>query len=352
MPSKPNQMRKKSQSSANELITTEQEISKPKHPLVFISHDTRDADIAEAFSKLLSSVSAGVLKSFRSSDRKGTQGIEYGVEWFPEIMKKLEEASDIVCILTQTSVDRPWILYEAGVAKGKLSTTVLGIAIGIPLQKASNGPFAQFQNCADDEESLTKLVMQLVKRIPNSEPVEDIIKEQVAAFKTKLGELLKKQPQSTKDASEELKEDTSVAKLFEEVKIMFKDLPSRIDRRLDPEGMIRRKRRMHPRILDELLHSAINVGDQSLTFLMVISLFKEDVPWFYEVGVDTYRSLKAAKSKIEKQKLIERFHRTVELLGHPMTMEMFGRNEESFFLLKESTQFLHHYLDKVFLNEK
>ncbi|MBS1504583.1 MAG: hypothetical protein JST32_21165, partial [Bacteroidetes bacterium] len=52
-----------------------------KNPLVFISHDTRDADIAEAFSKLLSSVSAGVLKSFRSSDRKGTQGIEYGVEW-------------------------------------------------------------------------------------------------------------------------------------------------------------------------------------------------------------------------------------------------------------------------------
>jgi hypothetical protein len=49
-------------------------------PMIFISHDTRDADLAEALSKLLSSVSAGVLKSFRSSDRKGSQGIEYGVE--------------------------------------------------------------------------------------------------------------------------------------------------------------------------------------------------------------------------------------------------------------------------------
>ena len=48
--------------------------------LVFISHDSRDAELAEAFSKLLSSVSAGVLKSFRSSDRRGTQGIEYGTE--------------------------------------------------------------------------------------------------------------------------------------------------------------------------------------------------------------------------------------------------------------------------------
>ena len=37
-------------------------------PLVFISHDTRDADLAEAFSKLLKSVSAGMIKTFRSSD--------------------------------------------------------------------------------------------------------------------------------------------------------------------------------------------------------------------------------------------------------------------------------------------
>ncbi len=52
-------------------------LSSPAGSLVFISHDSRDAELADAFSKLLSSVSAGVLKSFRSSDRKGSQGIEY-----------------------------------------------------------------------------------------------------------------------------------------------------------------------------------------------------------------------------------------------------------------------------------
>jgi len=45
--------------------------------------------------------------------------------------------------LTKYSVDRPWILYEAGIAKSNLNT-ILGIAIGIPLTKANNGPFAQF----------------------------------------------------------------------------------------------------------------------------------------------------------------------------------------------------------------
>ena len=66
--------------------------SRRANALVFISHDSRDAEIAEAFSRLISSVSAGVLKSFRSSDKKDNQGIEYGIEWYPEIMKKLEAA--------------------------------------------------------------------------------------------------------------------------------------------------------------------------------------------------------------------------------------------------------------------
>jgi hypothetical protein len=39
---------------------------------------------------------------------------------------------------------------EAGVAKGKLDAPLLDVAIGIPLNKANNGSFAQFQNSSDD----------------------------------------------------------------------------------------------------------------------------------------------------------------------------------------------------------
>ena len=108
--------------------------------LVFISHDSRDADLAEAFANLLSDVSAGTLKSFRSSDKKGTSGIEFGTEWYKAIMSQLGDATDVVALLTHHSIDRPWILYEAGVAKGKLDTNVLGIAVGVALDKVSSGP--------------------------------------------------------------------------------------------------------------------------------------------------------------------------------------------------------------------
>ena len=102
--------------------------SSASSPLVFISHDARDAEFAEAFSKLLKSVSAGMIKTFRSSDKKGTDGIDFGEEWYKRLMLQLQSTSDVVCLFTERSLDRPWILFEAGVAKGKVNTPVVSAA--------------------------------------------------------------------------------------------------------------------------------------------------------------------------------------------------------------------------------
>ena len=98
-------------------------------------------------------------------------------------MQRLEAASDVVCLLTRNSVGRPWILYEAGVAKGKWDTPVHGVALGLPMQTAITGPFAQFQNSDDSEDALTTLVMQLIKRIPGSDPNREMVKTQVVLFR-------------------------------------------------------------------------------------------------------------------------------------------------------------------------
>jgi hypothetical protein len=166
-------------------------LSSTPGPLIFISHDSRDAELAEAFSKLLKSVSAGMIKTFRSSDKKGTEGIDFGDEWYKRLMAKLQSTSDVVCLFTERSLERPWILFEAGVAKGKLSTPVVGVALGVPLSRVSAGPFYQFQNMDDSEQDLTKLVHQLARRVPGLELDDDVVKVQVSTFKTTLASILK-----------------------------------------------------------------------------------------------------------------------------------------------------------------
>ena len=201
-------------------------------PLVFVSHDSRDADLAEEFSNLLSDVSGGTLISFRSSDRKGTTGIEFGAEWYKAIMTKLGDATDVVALLTQKSIDRPWILYEAGVAKGKLESVVFGVAIGVPLQKVSTGPFAQFQNCGDDDDSLTKLVLQLLQRNPEAAPREEAVRMQVKVFRDHVGKLIKDRAKAGEIQTEGQVGETAIAKMFEEVKVMVGELSEMIEGRL------------------------------------------------------------------------------------------------------------------------
>lgn len=333
----------------NEIITkSETMISKPKIPLVFISHDTRDYELAECFSRLLSSVSAGVLKSFRSSDKKGSQGIEYGVEWFPEIMKKLDDASDVVCLLTKHSVDRPWILYEAGVAKGKLNTKLLGVSIGISLNIANNGPFAQFQNCADDEDSLSKLIMQLVKRVPNSEPDIDVIKAQVNVFLIKAKEIVSNLPEisssETKGKNDGLQE--AVAKLFEEIKLMYSELPARIGKRIQPENSRLRFARINPGMIEELLYTFRN---KNTGFLIALSLLKNDFPWLFEMGNDLIK-LSKRRSGIELKKAVNDFRNVLEFtFEHPMMRDNF-RNSKVFREFRECYYIFMKYIERMLMD--
>jgi hypothetical protein len=317
-------------------ITTE-------NPLVFISHDSRDADLAEAFSNLLTDASGGILKSFRSSDRKGTAGIEYGQEWYRAIMQKLDDATDVVALLTTHSVNRPWILYEAGVAKGKLSANdrVLGIALGVSLDEAATGPFAQFQNSPDEEDAITGLVLQLIRRHPQAAPRDEAVRLQVQAFRQAVATLLTGRK---KDASQPQPrvDETSVAKFFEEIKVLVRDMPDRVASELgnDPRmGRMRRRRRFHPRMFEELFHNPMfrESGHSGLPVLMMFSMLRDDFPWLYELGLQLYRAIEAGNPKS-----IERARRTIvntiEMTREgPFMHEMMGGPQDD-----ETMMVLHH----------
>lgn len=314
--------------------------------LVFVSHDSRDADIAEAFANLLSDVSAGTLKSFRSSDKKGNSGIEFGAEWYTSIMSQLEDATDVVALLTARSIDRPWILYEAGVAKGKLETTVLGLALGVPLDKVSTGPFGQFQNCGDDEDSLTRLVMQLLQRNPDASPREEAVRMQVKLFIQSLSTLLAAKPKKSHPDSGS--EEQNVAKLFEEVKAMVRELPERVDDRVQFSHRRmpgRSLRRLHPKMFEELLFRSSS-PDQNQTvasLLIVLSLTKDDLPWVHETGMAIYRAMasddRSAVNAAQKQ-----FHITMEVMMHGPWRREFIRGDDESFMME---RYLPEMIDRI-----
>jgi hypothetical protein len=292
-----------------------------------------------------------MLKCFRSSDKKSTEGILFGDEWYKTLMANLDKASDVVCLLTETSLERPWILYETGVAKGKKDTPVHGIALGVPLGRASVGPFYQFQNSDDSEESLTKLVLQLCRRIPNLEPDEGVVASQVRTFKGNVAEVLKAVGGQNKPDKQETINEGAVAKVMEEMKLIVRELSSRFEQQI-MEGAERFRprrfpfRRFHPRMMEEMAHVFSRRSGDPIGILMVASLVRDDFPWLYELGLEAYRAAKRGNFEQTKEALSVFGDAADFTLRGPFTEEMglVGREAEG---IRELPMVIHHLMEKV-----
>jgi len=319
--------------------TQGQETGGLEGPLVFISHDSRDALIAEAFCTLLSNVSAGMLQTFRSSDKKGSQGFEYGAEWYPELMKRLDAACDVVCLLTRQSLNRPWLLYEAGVAKGKLEVPVHGLALGVPLNKAVTGPFAQFQNCDDDVDSISKLVVQLVKRLKHASPNHELVRQQVEEFRAKIEPAL---DGPGDDEGGGGFDDSSTTKMFEEIKVMFQDLPSRVEIAAGAPPS-RRRRSSNPMMIEEIV-GRVSRGEPApgLLCLIVGSFFREELPWLHEMGVMAYDA-SLGRHRAPEHRAVSNFLRAAEAVVHGPPARELGISRQDFSILMELPILLRHF---------
>jgi hypothetical protein len=289
-----------------------------------------------------------MLKSFRSSDKKGTEGIEFGDEWYKRLMEKLVTASDVVCLLTERSLGRPWILYEAGVAKGKLNTPVHGLALGVPLASANSGPFYQFQNSDDSEDSLKKLVGQLCRRIPGMEPDTAVIAAQVTAFRSKIAEHLK----ATKlDATpKEEVTATASAKVLEEMKNVVRDLSVRMEHNLALGNS--RKRPIRHISLSALMTTAEKSTlrrRDPVGLLVLIGPVREDLPWIYELGLELYKAIRAGRDTQARKSKQSLFDLIRVSIGQPYFDDLINAKDLNV-LVGELPAMIDYYLDRLSQN--
>lgn len=286
-----------------------------------------------------------MIKTFRSSDKKAGEGIDFGDEWYKRLMERLQTTSDVICLFTERSLDRPWLLFEAGVAKGKLNTPVTGVALGVPLNRVTTGPFYQFQNMDDSEADLSKLVQQLARRVPGLELDPDVVRTQVQAFKKSAASILELLAGSGKKKAGDA-EDSPFAKVIEEIKT----LPARVAERLTETGdpmRRRRMRRIHPMMFEELMQVSGEPGDP-VVILMAASLIREDAPWLYELAMEVYRAAKSGDSEAIKaeMKRLRRFSET--MMRGPFMEEMgYASGKEAYMFARELPMMLEHTLDRA-----
>ena len=84
----------------------------------------------------------------------------------------------------------------------------------------------------------------------------------------------------------------------------------------------------------EMMHMGPH-SSPAIGLLVVASMFKDTLPWVYEVGLDAYRELKNGYTP-KAQQSVDEFKKMIEFMMHgPWGREISGRSKEMMFMMEE-----------------
>jgi tetratricopeptide (TPR) repeat protein len=125
---------------------------------VFISHAHDEKILAEAWQKLLRGISGGLMDVWLSSDSSPTGGIPLGGPWREAVYERLRPAKFIIAIVSPKSLERPWILWECGVASGVNKERGIVPVVHKMAVSDLSGPLSAYQAYSGDDRNKVKEV--------------------------------------------------------------------------------------------------------------------------------------------------------------------------------------------------
>ena len=169
------------------------------------------------------------------------------------------------------------------------------------------------------------------------------MRRQVKAFLADIDPLLKQRVQAGTEPEE--MDATAAAKLFEEVKVMFRDLPTRVEGHLREHGMTRRRRHLHPMMFEEIFHMARAESGENLgvAWLFVASSLRDEIPWLSEAALQLHRAYQAGDMK-QVESAQSDIRALLRMTRHSRSFRRgFEDDEEAVMFIRHLPEMLEHF---------
>ena len=332
---------------------------KVKAVKVFISWSgDRSKKIAEVLKKWIKDVIQSV-EPFISS-----QDIPKGARWSADIAKELQDSNFGILCVTKDNFQEPWLLFEAGALSKTIDKTfVVPLLFDLDPSDLSNSPLLQFQATSFSKNEVKKLI-DTMNAASEHQLDAYALDEAFEVWYPKLAEALDKASISAEES--EISDSTKAEKttqMLEEILTLSRDNQklmrnpeNHTDETLDKvieklefisnqndraERGLRRRRRVHPRMMEELMHFTRKEVGNNYSFLVVLSLFRENFPWIYDLGKGMLNMLKTNKSREKKDEAIHNFKEMLDM-AVSFKWRFYDRevDEEEILLLQEATMVL------------
>lgn len=275
--------------------------------------------------------------------------IEAGQRWADHVTKELGASNYGIICITRENVLSPWVLFEAGaLAKSLQETRVIPLLLDHEFKDIS-GPLAQFQAKKVERAGLLSIVESLNRACSAPAP-DDRVDQLFNALWPDLEAKIAAVPKAAAPA----KHARPQVEVLEELVTGIRSLDARFREVAEDGPRVGRRRRMrfHPMMIHELSHMLQDRPGDPLPILLIASMFREEVPWLYELGLEAYRAAQSGPPEVALATR-RRFQRAAELLVKgPFPAEAIGLEpREMHFLTRELFHLLEREEEPVALPE-
>lgn len=273
--------------------------------------------------------------------------ISAGDRWAQKIAGELESANFGIICITPENLSSEWILFESGaLSKSMLEGKVIPLLFGLELSDLS-GPLSQFQAQKVEQSGLMEVV-KAINGVAETKADEGIITRTVPALWPQLESSLGDIPEIAPTE----KHKRPAHEILEEIVTDVRGINSRI-RHFDPEmferdfSQNRRKRRLHPRLIEEFAFMTSEFDDAPTSLLLLAGFLRDDYPWLAELLTESYREIRAGGLD-EIEIVFGRLRRVLKnLMHHPIMREMQGGSKEAMMFAEELPMMLDMVLHRL-----
>lgn len=337
---------------------------------VFLSWSgTRSHRVALVFRDWLPSVIQEIVPYVSSED------IDKGARWSTDIAKELSDSTFGILCVTRENIKAPWLTFEAGALSKTMDKSFVSPFLFDIKRSEVDGPILQFQSTIFERDDLKKLVTTLNKACDKDGlTVERLNKAFEVWYPTLEEELNKvsgtKPPEHETETDQEIQSpraqeileeilelsrinqklirnpDGSLGSSLEEIVNMVRVLTDRADR---PDEIMfsRRMRKFHPMMLDEIMHMSFAEGHGLVGVQMALALFRSQLPWVYDAGIEAINVLRSRRGIDEKHEAVFQFRRVMEFsFEHPMMREMYAGSKDMHFVYRRLPDLLMAALER------
>lgn len=264
--------------------------------------------------------------------------IDAGARWAEDIAKELESSNFGVIALTRENMLSPWVLFEAGaLSKSMQDGRVIPLLLDLELRNIT-GPLEQFQAKKVDQAGLLHAITSINKKAPKPDN-ETLVERRFNAL----------WPQFEQAAGKIRKQDTapkpqrSHDEILEELVGRVRALDLRTSegleapRRASSEG----RPRITPAMLDAITLRVTNKNpDNPLTLLIAASVFREEFPWLYDLGLEAYNAIRSGAHISATYNTLVDFQEILRFILHaPFVRELMQFDDQLIHIIERGLEY-------------